>query len=128
MSVVMKFGGTSVADEDAFRRVVAIVRRQIERQGSQTRPPIVVVSALSKVTDGLLRGARSVEAGERDQAVERLDSLAERHVAIASRVTRGARQTEVARDLRTEFTAIAEMVQALAPLKELAPSLFDATP
>jgi aspartate kinase len=126
MSVVMKFGGTSVADEDAFRRVVAIVRRQIERQGSQTRPPIVVVSALSKVTDGLLQVARSVEAGERDQAVERLDSLAERHVAIASRVTRGARQTEVARDLRTEFTAIAEMVKALPPLKELSPSLLDA--
>ena len=28
MSVVMKFGGTSVADPDAIRRLVAIVRRE----------------------------------------------------------------------------------------------------
>ena len=63
----MKFGGTSVADADAIRRVVAIVRRQIERQAARRRPPVVVVSALSKVTDGLLQVARSVEAGDRDR-------------------------------------------------------------
>ena len=52
MSVVMKFGGTSVADEEAIRRVTQIVRQQIERQPPGDRLPVVVVSALSKVTDG----------------------------------------------------------------------------
>ena len=39
MSVVMKFGGTSVADQDAIRRVTAIVRQQIERQPASDPPP-----------------------------------------------------------------------------------------
>ena len=54
-NVVMKFGGTSVADEAAIRRVTPIVRQQIERQPPGDRLPVVVVSALSKVTDGLLQ-------------------------------------------------------------------------
>ena len=58
VSVVMKFGGTSVADEPAFRRVTAIVKSQLARQSQTERPPVVVVSALSKVTDGLLQVAR----------------------------------------------------------------------
>ena len=38
MSVVMKFGGTSVADEDGDSRAsTAIVRRQIERQPARRR-------------------------------------------------------------------------------------------
>ena len=37
MSVVMKFGGTSVADADAMARLAAIVRRQIEKQDAGTR-------------------------------------------------------------------------------------------
>ena len=48
MSIVMKFGGTSVADAAAFENVARIVAA--EREAS----PIVVVSAMSGVTDGLL--------------------------------------------------------------------------
>ena len=51
-NVVMKFGGTSVADADAIRRLIAIVSAQAARSGV---PPVVVVSAMSKVTDQLLR-------------------------------------------------------------------------
>ena len=48
--VVMKFGGTSVADQAAIERLIAIVRaaRQVAIQPESTdwRGPIVVVSAL----------------------------------------------------------------------------------
>ncbi len=43
----MKFGGTSVGDVAAFERVFHIVSTQIERR------PVVVVSAMTKVTDAL---------------------------------------------------------------------------
>lgn len=46
--IVMKFGGTSVGDVAAFERVVGIVSSAIDRR------PIVVVSAMTKVTDALL--------------------------------------------------------------------------
>jgi len=48
MPIVMKFGGTSVADAAAFENVARIVAA--EREAS----PVVVVSAMSGVTDGLL--------------------------------------------------------------------------
>ena len=48
--VVMKFGGTSVEDAAAIRRLIGIVQ---SRLGAQ---PVVVVSALARVTDQLLDG------------------------------------------------------------------------
>jgi aspartate kinase len=122
----MKFGGTSVANQDAIRRVTAIVRQQIERQPAGVPPPVVVVSALSKVTDGLLQVARFMERGERDQAIARLGELADRHLAIATLVTNGERLAGVIRDLRAEFTATSDMVHALSSLHEVSPRLMDA--
>ena len=57
--IVMKFGGTSVGDARAIDRVASIV------QGRLTQRPVVVVSAMSKVTDTLLTMARAAGAGER---------------------------------------------------------------
>ena len=47
----MKFGGTSVADADAISRVVGIVKAARDQSGL---PPVVIVSAMSGVTDRLL--------------------------------------------------------------------------
>ncbi|MCA8950193.1 MAG: hypothetical protein KDE27_11870, partial [Planctomycetes bacterium] len=55
--IVMKFGGTSVGDAAGIRRVVAIVREQLERG------PVVVVSAHAGVTDLLLDLAAVAPAG-----------------------------------------------------------------
>src|SRR5262245_25899194 len=119
----MKFGGTSVADADAIRRVTAIVRKQKEAGAA---PPVVVVSALSKVTDGLLQVGRFVESGERERALTRLTELADRHVGIAAEVTSGSRLAAVTRDLRAEFAATSGMVGALSALHQMSPRLLDA--
>ena len=47
--IVMKFGGTSVEDAKAIDRTAGIVR------GRLARKPVVVVSAMAKVTDTLLK-------------------------------------------------------------------------
>ena len=46
--IVCKFGGTSVADREARRRLAAIVGERLPKA------PLVVVSALAGVSDGLL--------------------------------------------------------------------------
>ena len=46
---VLKFGGSSVGTPDAIIKVIAIVKQRI-----QEKPPIVVVSAMSGVTDQLI--------------------------------------------------------------------------
>ena len=52
--IVMKFGGTSVENAAAIQRVAEIVRSRRENH------PVVVVSALAKVTDQLvLMGQRA---------------------------------------------------------------------
>ena len=75
---VMKFGGTSVADADAIRRVVAIVAD--ERRGEATSGPVVVVSALGGVTDRLLEVAARAKRGDAVQAQALVDELYARHL------------------------------------------------
>ncbi|MGH9811419.1 MAG: lysine-sensitive aspartokinase 3, partial [Terriglobia bacterium] len=61
--IVMKFGGTSVEDPKAIDRVSAIVEGRLAQQ------PVVVVSAMAKVTDTLLSMARAAGEGERKTAL-----------------------------------------------------------
>ena len=53
MPVVMKFGGTSVADAAAFENVARIIAAE------RATFPVVVVSAMSGVTDALLAATLS---------------------------------------------------------------------
>src|ERR1044072_1475360 len=74
--VVHKFGGSSVADAECFRRVATIL---------ETLPPGrlgVVLSACRGVTDGLLGLVARAEAQD-DSWRGELDALRERHATIA---------------------------------------------
>ena len=62
----MKFGGTSVQDGSALRRVLDIVRAHREKK------PIVVVSAIAGATDSLLGIGKKAAAGEIRQAEEKV--------------------------------------------------------
>src|SRR5215208_2939872 len=86
--IVAKFGGTSVADAEAIGRLIDIVRRRIVDQ------PVVVVSALARVTDRLLSLAAEAEIeepGTLDQALSALlDAIAGRGELWSSRLVAGA--------------------------------------
>jgi len=73
----MKFGGTSVGDVAAFERVFRIVSTQTGRH------PVVVVSAMTKVTDALLNAFEIAKKGEFADAFASLDPHFERHVEVA---------------------------------------------
>ena len=55
---VLKFGGSSVGSPEAISKVIAIVKERV-----QTTPTIVVVSAMSGVTDQLILLAQSASQG-----------------------------------------------------------------
>ncbi|MFL6467488.1 MAG: lysine-sensitive aspartokinase 3, partial [Pyrinomonadaceae bacterium] len=74
---VMKFGGTSVGDVAAFERVFHIVSTQIEKR------PVIVVSAMTKVTDALLAAFDTAKKGDFDAAVALLEPHFKRHVEVA---------------------------------------------
>ena len=120
--VVMKFGGTSVADADAVERLVGIVRDASKANGI---PPIVVVSALAGVTDALVDIARLAEDGNGAAAAGAIAGLLDRHVSVASAVTTGSRDG-VIDSLRRELAELSGLVHALAVLREVSPRSRDA--
>ena len=72
----MKFGGTSVGDVAAFERVFHVVSTQIDKH------PVVVVSAMTKVTDALLTAFETAKKGDFATAVASLEPHFERHAAV----------------------------------------------
>lgn len=75
----MKFGGTSVGDVAAFERVHNIVSAQIDKQ------PVVVVSAMTKVTDALLAAFETAKKGDFAAAFASLEPHFDRHVEVSKR-------------------------------------------
>ncbi|MBK9155841.1 MAG: lysine-sensitive aspartokinase 3 [Chloracidobacterium sp.] len=73
----MKFGGTSVGDVAAFERVLGIVASQVERR------PVIVVSAMTRVTDALLAAFETAKKGEFAEAFTSLEPHFERHVEVS---------------------------------------------
>jgi aspartate kinase len=118
----MKFGGTSVADPDAINRLIGIVRQQ---QAKTKSPPLVVVSALAKVTDSLVRIAQLAEDGGSAEAAAEVRALLERHLAVATAVTSTSRARVLA-EVKQEFDELNGLVHALAVLREVSPRSRDA--
>ena len=111
--VVMKFGGTSVENSAAIKRLIDIVDRQ---QGIQ---PVVVVSALARVTDQLLDAGRSATAGHLGSALNTVRNIYVRHEEIADSLVIGAAYAELDRALRSEFQALEALLQELENSREL---------
>src|SRR5689334_23483381 len=85
MSIVMKFGGTSVADAAALENVGRIVA------GQREAAPVVVVSAMSGVTDALLASVRLATERGAEEAITSLNSTFDRHrVATEQLLSAGA--------------------------------------
>jgi aspartate kinase len=76
--IVCKFGGTSVGETAAIRRLTGIARSRLAER------PVIVVSALSGVTNALLHLLALVEAGDEPGIDRGIDALLARHQAIAA--------------------------------------------
>src|SRR4249920_2267141 len=117
--IVMKFGGTSVEDAKAIDRVTSIV------QGRLAQKPVVVVSAMAKVTDTLLTMARAAGAGERKTALKLCRSLQERHYNTASELLGTALFTEFHSELGAEFESLDELLRGISAVGEITPRTTD---
>jgi aspartate kinase len=125
VNVIMKFGGTSVADADAMRRVTAIVSRAAEASPPEA-PPVVVVSAMSKVTDRLIETARLAQNGDAEAAARLLAELQERHLGVARGLVAGAPLAALSAALEQDFAALIADVRELAAAGEVPPRAHDA--
>jgi aspartate kinase len=106
-ATVMKFGGTSVGDSAAFERVCLIVGDQIENH------PVVVTSAMTKVTDALLNAFDTARRNEPEAAFDSLAPHFTRHLEVAeyflSDEARKSFETEIEKSKR-DLSEILERV------------------
>ena len=111
--VVMKFGGTSVEDAAAIRRLIGIVQ---SRQGAQ---PVVVVSALAKVTDQLLEAGNAAANGHLGAALATVRSIYVRHEQLADSLVSGSAYGALDCELRDEFRALESLLHDLEASRQL---------
>jgi aspartate kinase len=115
----MKFGGTSVEDPAAIRRTAAIVAGRV----ALGKQPVVVVSAMAKVTDQLLRAAAASEKGDRAGALAISEKLRVRHRDTAAQLV--SNSTELIEFIDQKFDSLDEILRGLAAILELTPRISD---
>jgi aspartate kinase len=121
--VVQKFGGTSVADPDAIRRLIDIAHTARTRHG---RGPVIVVSAMSRVTDALLAVAADAGSAHLDKALAQIVQLRERHLATArALVPSGDDAGPLTDAIERQFDELTAVARALAVLREVSPRTLD---
>jgi aspartate kinase len=101
----MKFGGTSVGSVEAFARVARIVSLFREAQ------PVVVVSAMTKMTDALLSCAQDALQNRVETARETLETQLERHFTVARHFLDENAQTAFARLANTARAELHNLFQ-----------------
>jgi aspartate kinase len=120
--VVMKFGGTSVEDPTAINRTAAIVASRVAA-GKQT---VVVVSAMAKVTDQLLRAAAAAAKGDRTGALAISSRLRARHRDTACALIKTPADSAALGNLiEQKFDSLDEILRGLAAILELTPRISD---
>jgi aspartate kinase len=119
--VVMKFGGTSVEDAKAMLRTSAVVRGRRERG----LLPIVVVSAMAKVTDQLLAAADAAGRGDKIGALALASRLRNRHLDTAADLLCGDRLIEMQKEIKHRFDSLDDLLRGIAAVGELTPRTGD---
>ena len=111
--IVMKFGGTSVGDTRAIERVAGIVKGRLQQK------PVIVVSAMARVTDQLLAMARAAGSGDSAAALKLSRDLRERHYNTAGELLGTALFTQFHADLGADLEALDELLRGISAVGEL---------
>ncbi|GIK43233.1 MAG: aspartokinase [Chloroflexota bacterium] len=122
MLIVMKFGGTSVGSAPALQKVVEIVKAG-RQQGHSL---VLVVSAMSGVTDMLLNAAHRAEAGDEETAHQARAAITQKHAEatlhfLGDTPERATVMAEI-NALLDEFEALCHGIRVLG---ELTPRALD---
>ena len=121
-TLIMKFGGTSVADASAIQMVIELVRA-----AAQEHQVVVVVSALARVTDALLTACDAARHGRAPDVMGVVADLRQRHVEVIEElVGRGSgTATTLIGEVDEELAALGVVLDSIGVLRELTPRAQD---
>jgi bifunctional aspartokinase / homoserine dehydrogenase 1 len=122
-TLVMKFGGTSVGSVDAL-----IKATQIIKDARDQYPRVVVItSAMSGVTDLLLKCATLAAQGNIDSLSETESTLREKHFSPANALVKDKEPRENAKQqINCLIELLVDLCKAIAVLGEASPRALDA--
>ncbi|MCX2573355.1 bifunctional aspartate kinase/homoserine dehydrogenase I [Pedobacter sandarakinus] len=109
---VLKFGGTSVGSAENIKTLLSIVAQE-----KQQNKPVVVLSAMSGVTNLLTEMAEKAERGQDfDTGLKEIEA---KHFAVIRSLLPAAAQNPVFTRLKIFFNELEDLLQAVSNLKEL---------
>ena len=118
--VVMKFGGTSVANAKMMDNALDIAAGQLNRS------PLLVSSAMSGITDTLLAIAESSQGGDEIRAGELIREIQERHISTADEFLNGNNLIEALSKIEGLIEKLSSLSKGLLLLRECTPRSSDA--
>ena len=117
----MKFGGTSLGDASCIARTA-----QICAAAARESSVVVVVSAMSGVTNRLIEAATFSEAGESEKSSEQLASIRSQHeMALEALVADAPTRKKLAERIEDILGEAARLCEGTALLRELTPRTLD---
>ena len=114
---VMKFGGTSVGSAQAILNVKKIVENQKE-------PVIVVVSALSGVTDQLYNLSKTASTGDENYLIE-YEQMYARHLTVIDQVVSAEKKVEVVALVQTQFNDLLNIFKGIYLIRDISTRIID---
>jgi aspartate kinase len=122
MLIVMKFGGTSVGNVAALQQVTDIIKKARE-DGNEV---LIVASAMSGVTDLLLRGARQAEVGDVSTASQARRDIMAKHTQVIDVLLAGSKnQASVLAEISALLDDFEALCQSVSVLGELTSRALD---
>jgi len=122
-TLVMKFGGTSVGSVDALTRATQIIKEARE----QTPRVVVITSAMSGVTDLLLKSATLAAQGNIDSLSITESTLREKHFSAADMLIKDVKLREATKhEISDLIKMLVDLCKAIAVLGEASPRALDA--
>jgi aspartate kinase len=122
-TLVMKFGGTSVGSVDALTRATQIIKEAL----TQYPRVVVVTSAMSGVTDLLLKSASLALRGNVDSLPEVESTLREKHFSAADALVNDQNLREGTKgEINCLIQLLVDLCRAVAVLGEASPRALDA--
>jgi len=118
--LVMKFGGTSMGSADRIR-----VSARLAAEQHAKRPVVIVVSAMSKVTDLLLDSLKKAEADDKAGLDQNLAQLAARHVEACCGLLPEAQHAEAIEGVSALLAEFARIAKGVLLLGERPPRAVD---
>jgi bifunctional aspartokinase / homoserine dehydrogenase 1 len=122
-TLVMKFGGTSVGSVHALTQVIQIIKDALV----EFPRLVVVTSAMSGVTDLLLKSASLAVQGNIDSLPEAESTLREKHFSAVDALVRDEKRCrETKAEINVLILSLVDLCKAMAILGEASPRAMDA--